>query len=669
MERLATGKRINGASDDAAGVAIASRLTSEIKGTNQAIRNAMDGQAMLDTAEGAHVEVETILQRMRELAVQASNGTNDATDRANLQSEMDQLRTEIDRIAQTTSWAGQNLLDGSAAGKATAHTDRASFTFQVGSGTTSSDAIVASIGAITADALGVGGATSKPTVANVASTGGGATTATLNADGTITMSGTPVAGNTVSLNINGTSHTLNVAADEYTLSGAGVASQLSDEINALGLAGVSASASGAVVSFNAGAAVERPVVTSSVTASGTSGTITPATNSTVTIGGDFNNADTYAVSVNGKSVSITASSSDQYDNSAAGTAAKLKAAFDTAIAAAEAASIVGTTQTADQLRLHGVDVTDNGSGQLTFTTNVSPLTLSTSGTAAATVTRTLGTNKVTIGGSSFAATDVHKLNINGHEVTYTGTATDGFAADASGAAAGLAAEINKDAALSAAGYSATANTNAGEVLITRAAQTINTGTTTATGGIATLSEGTGANAGTFTVGGNIDSGDKFTMVIDGTTVEATISTTDGFADTTKGAAQQIAQAITDANVSGITATYNDNTATFTLEKSGSLSVSSTAAAQLTVEFLDQAIQTINSQRANLGAISNRLDSTVSNLTNISSNLQAGRGRIEDADFAAETTSLAKSQILQQASTAMLAQANASKQNVLNLLQG
>ena len=102
MERLSTGKRINGASDDAAGVAIASRLTSEIKGTNQAIRNAMDGQALIDTAEGAHVEVEAIMQRMRELAVQSSNGTNDSSDRANLQVEMSQLSSEIDRITLTT---------------------------------------------------------------------------------------------------------------------------------------------------------------------------------------------------------------------------------------------------------------------------------------------------------------------------------------------------------------------------------------------------------------------------------------------------------------------------------------------------------------------------------------------------------------------------------------
>jgi flagellin len=100
-----------------------------------------------------------------------------------------------------------------------------------------------------------------------------------------------------------------------------------------------------------------------------------------------------------------------------------------------------------------------------------------------------------------------------------------------------------------------------------------------------------------------------------------------------------------------------------------LDITTSDAAKTSITALDAAIKTLNSQRASLGSISNRLDSTVSNLTNISSNLQAGRGRIEDADFAAETTSLAKSQILQQASTAMLAQANASKQNVLSLLQG
>ncbi|MDA9795326.1 hypothetical protein N9C22_03610 [Paracoccaceae bacterium] len=117
MERLSTVKGINGASDDAAGSAIASRLTAEIRGTNQAIRNAVDGQAMIDTAEGAHQEVENILQRMRELAVQSANDTNSDVDRSFLQSKISQLRTEIDRIASTTSWAGINLMYGSFATK------------------------------------------------------------------------------------------------------------------------------------------------------------------------------------------------------------------------------------------------------------------------------------------------------------------------------------------------------------------------------------------------------------------------------------------------------------------------------------------------------------------------------------------------------------------------
>jgi len=112
MERLSTGKRINTAADDAAGVSIASRLTSEVKGAQQAIRNAMDAQALLDTAEGAHIEIETVLQRMRELAVQAANDTNNGTDRAALDAEVTELKAEIDRIKDSTTWAGIKLLDG-----------------------------------------------------------------------------------------------------------------------------------------------------------------------------------------------------------------------------------------------------------------------------------------------------------------------------------------------------------------------------------------------------------------------------------------------------------------------------------------------------------------------------------------------------------------------------
>jgi len=114
MERLATGKRINSASDDAAGLAIASKLTSQVNGLNQAVRNGNDAIAMLQTADGAMIEVGNMLQRMRELAVQGGNGTLSQTDLDALDTEFVALRTEIERIADNTQWNGDNLLDGSA---------------------------------------------------------------------------------------------------------------------------------------------------------------------------------------------------------------------------------------------------------------------------------------------------------------------------------------------------------------------------------------------------------------------------------------------------------------------------------------------------------------------------------------------------------------------------
>jgi flagellin len=374
MERLSTGKRINGAADDAAGVAIASRLDSEVRGMNQAIRNAMDGQAMIDTAEGAHIEIENILQRMRELAVQAANDTNSTSDRTNLQSELNQLAVEIDRIASVSSWAGKTLLNAGAAAGSIAATqdDTTSFSFQVGSGTSSSDSVTATISAMDTLSLGVRGE------------------------------------------------------------------------------------------------VELSVTTSSVS---------------------------------------------------------------------DASATSGGTASSDSLAV--------SNGVFTFTR-----TAQTGGSG---------------GDAGDHSTGDYVVSIAGQSVTVT----------------------------AASGDSASA---AGDALVTAIA----------------------ANSSLAALG------------------------------------------ITGTNSSGaVTIAYSPS----------KLSLSSMSNAQTAITAIDAAITDVNTQRATLGAISNRLDSTVANLTNASSNLAAGRGRIEDADFAAETTSLAKSQILQQASTAMLAQANASKQNVLSLLQG
>ena len=116
MERLSTGQRINSASDDAAGLAIASRMTSQIKGLDVAVRNANDGISMISTADGALVEVSNMLQRMRELALQAANGTTTSADRDYLNSEYVNLLAEIERIAQNTQWNGSDILDGTANG-------------------------------------------------------------------------------------------------------------------------------------------------------------------------------------------------------------------------------------------------------------------------------------------------------------------------------------------------------------------------------------------------------------------------------------------------------------------------------------------------------------------------------------------------------------------------
>ena len=128
MERLSTGLRINSASDDAAGLAIASRMRSQVDGLEQAARNANDGISMIQTAEGAYIEVSNMLSRMKELAVQASSGTYSNTDRAALNLEFGQLQSEMKRIAGNTQWNGFNILDGAAGGTS------ATVNYQVGAG-------------------------------------------------------------------------------------------------------------------------------------------------------------------------------------------------------------------------------------------------------------------------------------------------------------------------------------------------------------------------------------------------------------------------------------------------------------------------------------------------------------------------------------------------------
>jgi flagellin len=540
MERLATGKRINAASDDAAGVAIASRLTSEIRGTNQAIRNAMDGQALIDTAEGAQKEVENLLQRMRELAVQSSNDTNNASDRANLQLEMTSLVSEIDRISSTTTWAGTKLLDGS---------DANGFSFQVGSRTAAADTITAVIASTSSAALGVGA---------------------------------------ISL---GTIKTVGAVPDATT---AGKMELTANETNSITLGGKT---------FTAGMSVQTGTGNVQLAIQ----TATVRADITLTDSGSTSGAAGTFV-VNGVTINYTSTG-------AAGTGATaIKAAFDSA---------------------------KTGNTELSH------------------ITATVATNdiKFTSTASNIATNLVNKINADSDiaaKFSVAGTGTDT-----------LTFSVKTTASVTSVGT--------------------NTIGSTATGGVTVAaSTNTTTGKGTFTVTADatVDTAirnNTINLTLDGVTVAYNTFTDGvekGFARThtttggqAGGHAAGIIQKFKDAGLTGVSMT-STAAGVISASKGGqAVDISTTAGAATAIDAIDVAIQTVGNQRAVLGATSNRLDSTVSNLTNIATNLSAGRGRIEDADFAAETTSLAKSQILQQASTAMLAQANASKQGVLSLLQG
>ena len=172
MERLSTGKRINSASDDATGLAIATRLDAQTRGLQSAIKNANDSISTVETAEGAMQEVTSILQRMRELAIQSASDTNSDADRTFLQNEIDQLSTELDRIASTTQYNGINVLDGSYANKVFQIGANAGQTMNISIGSMSSNVL----GVATSNAAAVSStSTITPTSTTTTATTGGAT--------------------------------------------------------------------------------------------------------------------------------------------------------------------------------------------------------------------------------------------------------------------------------------------------------------------------------------------------------------------------------------------------------------------------------------------------------------------------------------------------------------
>ena len=346
MQRLSSGLRINSAKDDAAGLAISDRMTTQIRGLNQAARNANDGISLSQTAEGALGEITNNLQRIRELAVQSANSTNSASDRAALDAEVQQRLAEIDRVATQTTFNGQKILDGTF-GNATFQVGanvgdtisvnlstnmRATAIGQVATGTSTAEVTVAALSgsgtikvgsadaktigasvAGTADGQSLGSAYAKAVAINAASVPGLTATATNNIE--FTVADTVVSsGDTYDLKINGTDIFTGTASALTT-------QQITDAINAQSSnTGVTAALSGTDLRLTA---ADGRDIAIGQTAAGTTGGLTAGAGGSTTVNGvvyrdgqlgaaaDATKNSVVVTAVNGGTLTLTATENIQ----------------------------------------------------------------------------------------------------------------------------------------------------------------------------------------------------------------------------------------------------------------------------------------------------------------------------------------------------------------------
>ncbi|WP_341218421.1 flagellin, partial [Neptunomonas phycophila] len=564
MERLTSGKRINSAADDAAGLSISNRMTSQINGLNQAVRNANDGSSLIQTAEGALDESTNILQRMRELSVQSANGTYDSGNRSTLNAEVSQLKEELDRISETTSFNGLNILDGTL-GKVD---------LQVGS--ESNQTISMEIGAMDTKSLGNGaGADITGTTGSGASLQ--ASLANIAGDGTNDMF------------ING--------QDVGDLSDATVGATLEDKLNAINtnISGVTVTAFTEMTASTQGDGVIQGTNAVTFTLGNADGSST-----SVEIR-NTGSMDDLVSAINEKSGGLIEASLDDSGNlklsSEAGSSITIgETGAGTALSALGTGMATGSAQQA-QLALTADSGTDGITVTYTTASDANVTGIDTRNTAGSI------SGRAAMVPASFESGDI---KINGVSINEYDNAIDVDGNDTAGENTDVVAHINKQSA--------------------------------ETGVVASIDGSSGTDV-------------------------LKLETLDG---------SEISIEYADATVAGAMETAIGIQETNSAEGAGSnvasIDISTAAGAQKAIDTIDAALEQINSTRGDLGAVSNRLDFTVNNLSNVAENVSAARSQIQDADFAAESANLSRAQVLQQAGTAMLAQANASSQNVLSLLQ-
>ena len=665
MERLASGSRINSSRDDAAGMSISGRMESQISGLNQGIRNANDGMALAQSAEGALDETTSILQRMRDLSVQASSATLTASDRSSVQAEVTALTAELDRISSTTKFNNISLLSGTATG----------LNFQVGAG--AGDTVALTIGSASASDLGLSG-------------GIAGSTGALNGGRMATLVG--VSGNDIQINgfdwveNNNAAVTANVTVNNQygasTVALTSTAAGVSEIINS-GTAthGATATASNLVVGTVASGLVTAADLTiggatisqsanlaelvtninneasdakARLNSAGTGIELYNTTGENIIIGGTITNTGlTAATNIGFLSLTNTDGSKTlmtQGDNIASDARDINAMGFN---ARSSASTIVGSSVSTgtnlaltDDLTLNGIAIgpsTNNGQpSAANLATQLNALTAQTGVLASASTEVKLSfnvTNPAGVATSNNSANDL--ITINGVVTTFV-TAADTIT--------DMVALINTSLSDAGQGGISAAADGANIILTSIGGQTITVTDTSTNVTLFTQKDGlTVAAASTLTdFGGQL----TLTNTSGGDVLFGTVAGTEAEMTTSLALLGMHAQGASSASTSS----------------SSGLSMASTTHASVAITAIDAALEKVFVSRGALGAFQNRLDHTVSNLRNVSENLSFSKSQIMDTDFATESANLAKAQVLQQAGTAMLAQANASGQSVLSLLK-
>lgn len=709
IEKLSSGYRINRAGDDAAGLAISEKMRAQVRGLNQASRNSQDAISMIQTAEGALNETQAILQRMRELAVQSANDTNVDTDRGALQNEINQLSEEITRIASTTEFNTQSLLDGTLD----------DIKFQIGANETQELGL--NIGDMRADALKV--VSDSVTIGDQ----GDAVTG-VEADLTFNLEGvtlTATEGGAVGAELEITSAS-GVNTDGYA-----------DDIEMYYSKGVTNTGAVTFDGANEITFSDDDIKWSSIdTASGNSSlTITQSSGGSVKVeidvhdsGGnnyvitDYAHADSGGtVTYDNHGINFSISSDDW----ALMSGAPVSVDFN---AISSGADIDFTTSGVDTANNWKVMTLDSGNSAGTFTGGKISLDASSGQWID-------GTNQIQISGQGLEAASgkitVVITNADGTQSTDVYTKADAqltsgvFTYDNHG----VSFEINInditdfaiDQAITEKDAVVTASTNADDfkfsivddngATISGITVALDSGTVYSLDEIATkINEAVSGTAGTFGSNVAVVSGDTLKLVSSfaGDDSNVTISEAGKLdsiftdADKKDGSDSSVNLTLNDASGNRIDSGVinpsdtsigfedsNGNDITFEFEGYDTLSgvdvadafgassmersetgldISSQEAASAAITTLNDAINTVSDERAKLGAVQNRLEHTIKNLDTSAENLQASESRIRDVDMAKEMMEFTKNNILQQAAQSMLAQANQAPQGVLQLLR-